>query len=97
MSPHYSVGRYVGRQTTRVNWGSIQSSGAFNQAISVFFYNREKGPLRMIEAVPLPPYGKRRHMPPRDPESLSPPKTYGGLISFGILGNQPSQHGDGDV
>jgi hypothetical protein len=80
MSPHYSVGRYVGRQTTRVNWGSIQSSGAFNQAISVFFYNREKGPLRMIEAVPLPPYGKRRHMPPRDLER-TPCRHLGGAES----------------
>ena len=47
-------------------------------AISVFFYNSKKGPLRILEAVPpyRPHYGKWRQTPPRDPRSahaMSPP------------------------
>ena len=72
MSPVCLAGRRTGKWVALVNRRSSQSFSGFNQAISVFFYNREEGPLRMIEAIPLPHYGKWRHMPPREFECLSP-------------------------
>jgi hypothetical protein len=55
-----------------------------NQTISARFYNAKEGPLRMLEAVPLycPHYGKWRHMPPREFESLSPPWWIAAELSF---------------
>jgi hypothetical protein len=41
MSPGCLAGRRTGKWVALVNCGSLQPFGAFNQTISVFFYNRK--------------------------------------------------------
>jgi len=53
MLPGCLACRHTGNWVALVNRGSSQPSGAFNQTISVFFYNRKEGPLQLFDAVLL--------------------------------------------
>jgi hypothetical protein len=74
MSPHCPAGRCVGRQATPVNWGSTQMLVALINGFHGFSTTQRRD-RSILETVPPDRqyYGKWRHMPPSDLQSLSPP------------------------